>query len=101
MFEMVAVGAIAMQFELRMPYCFIASLTGVQSWRCVLATSIFWPLASSRSDSVSKGSSPLSHFEPAKDAYAPRSLASSAELRMRSEERRVGKEGRSRWSPYH
>src|SRR2546427_2556742 len=28
-------------------------------------------------------------------------LTFSASLRMRSEERRVGKEGRSRWSPYH
>src|SRR2546427_7703693 len=32
-----------------------------------------------------------------------KALASSGgvELRARSEERRVGKEGRSRWSPYH
>ena len=34
---------------------------------------------------------------PAKDGET----ASSAEVRSRSEERRVGKECRSRWSPYH
>src|SRR2546430_17037555 len=28
-------------------------------------------------------------------------IAGSADLKMRSEERRVGKECRSRWSPYH
>src|SRR2546423_5703144 len=34
-------------------------------------------------------------------AYAERGLETLQQLRGRSEERRVGKECRSRWSPYH
>src|SRR2546422_9385547 len=42
---------------------------------------------------VGKGSGPI---------YVPLSPATKAESRIsRSEERRVGKEGRSRWAPYH
>ena len=36
-----------------------------------------------------------------KDGYYERNKASEKELDERSEERRVGKECRSRWSPYH
>src|SRR5258708_7874679 len=51
------------------------------------------------------------HPDPVHRAPAPRAVASGprdrletappAESRLRSEERRVGKECRSRWSPYH
>jgi len=44
------------------------------------------------------GSEVLAHFPPA-DTYS--SGADVGELLKRSEERRVGKECRSRWSPYH
>ena len=33
--------------------------------------------------------------------FGPNNIADFAELELRSEERRVGKECRSRWSPYH
>ena len=39
-------------------------------------------------------------MKPGKGAQLVRSAGSSAQL-LRSEERRVGKECRSRWSPYH
>ena len=37
----------------------------------------------------------------AKDAEDDMSWTSSLDKKLRSEERRVGKECRSRWSPYH
>src|SRR3989475_7312543 len=41
-------------------------------------------------------------FEEAQETYAARRVLESGMLRdARSEERRVGKECRSRWSPYH
>ena len=39
------------------------------------------------------------HLDPVSKAY--RKFFDSEEFRTRSEERRVGKECRSRWSPYH
>ena len=41
------------------------------------------------------------HFESIKDAGDPVLLAEKYSNEGRSEERRVGKECRSRWSPYH
>src|ERR1035438_8117966 len=42
------------------------------------------------------------HYEPNMDAIAEmRVLTSNYQAEYRSEERRVGKECRSRWSPYH
>ena len=35
------------------------------------------------------------------DGCPPGMALTEADLQIRSEERRVGKEGRSRWSPYH
>ena len=40
-------------------------------------------------------------FAPAIDAQTVQQLLQPLERRRRSEERRVGKECRSRWSPYH
>src|SRR5258708_33629137 len=39
--------------------------------------------------------------DPGTSAVHPNSLQRSIDRRARSEERRVGKECRSRWSPYH
>src|SRR2546422_6211950 len=68
------------------------AVTGVQT--CALPISAIF------------GASP-SAFAPAATAsaqargFTPPAFATSRTLRRRSEERRVGKECRSRWSPYH
>src|SRR3712207_8040085 len=72
-------------------------VTGVQT--CALPISV----TSSKSHSISKGrDSPLQgcHLQPATWLSFAKSALCSDHL-MRSEERRVGKECRSRWSPYH
>src|SRR2546430_9487185 len=80
------------------------TVTGVQT--CALP--ILLPL-------VASGALAVSNPSPAKPAPDPRELqvlnaspfhsmvvyVSDFELDVRSEERRVGKECRSRWSPYH
>ena len=75
MFAMVAVGAIAMVFELRMPNCFTCSRTGVQSKVLVRDTSIRTPRSCSSKSMVSSGKIPRSHLEPLYDWYVPRYFA--------------------------
>ena len=82
MLAMVAVGAMAIVFELRMPCAATLAYTGAQSSRRVRFTSIGVPRSASSSASVSNGSRPRSHFEPANDAVRPRSAASREEARM-------------------
>src|SRR3989441_7464883 len=43
----------------------------------------------------------ISHFDRELDARGKRRIQDSTWIETRSEERRVGKECRSRWSPYH
>src|SRR5690242_14636475 len=85
MLAIVAVGAIAMQLELRMPYRFMRSRRGIQSIDSAMSISTYPPRSSRSSARESWGMIARSHSEPLYDAYRPR-----------SEERRVGKEGRSR-----
>src|SRR5438067_8109467 len=63
-FEIVAVGAIAIVFELRIPYCFTCSRTGIQSIIDERVTSTGIPLSFSNKSNVSIGKIFLSHFEP-------------------------------------
>ena len=65
MFAIVAVGAIASTLELRMPCAAIFARTGAQSRRPPRGTSIASPRSASSRSTVSCGSSPRSHFEPA------------------------------------
>src|SRR3712207_7989884 len=65
-------------------------VTGVQT--CALP---IWALASSPTISKTPSLSPMRRFR------IFRAAASQATAANRSEERRVGKECRSRWSPYH
>ena len=65
MFAMVAVGAIASTFELRMPWRAMRARSGPQSRRPPRGTSIGWPRSCSSRSRVSWGSRPRSHFEPA------------------------------------
>ncbi|MNP47719.1 hypothetical protein D3C76_1417870 [compost metagenome] len=66
MLAMVAVGAMAMMFELRMPFCTRAR-TGAQSRDSLRSTSMyFWPRASMRICWESSGRMPLDHREPSK-----------------------------------
>src|SRR2546426_12720350 len=44
---------------------------------------------------------PLKALEAVMDGYRVLAMEEAARVGDRSEERRVGKEGRSRWSPYH
>src|SRR3712207_7413924 len=70
-------------------------VTGVQT--CALPICLLWFLAPS-----SLVLRPLSPFQPASGHsldYVP--LGDDEHDQDRSEERRVGKECRSRWSPYH
>ena len=82
MFEIVAVGAMAMQFELRIPNSFICSRTGAQSSLPPNLTVIFSPRSFSKRSIVSCGKILRSHFEPLYDSYAPFSFANNEEVKI-------------------
>src|ERR1044071_2607155 len=77
MFEIVAVGAIARQLELRMPCFAIFARSGSQSILPPRGPSPGRPRSFSSRSSVSCGSRPRLHFEPAYVEYVPRSAARS------------------------
>ena len=66
-----------------------------------------WPLIKRQFDDMKQRLTQLERADPAiKARVIPRVKAAEAEIIdhdrvLRSEERRVGKECRSRWSPYH
>ena len=47
------------------------------------------------------GVEPMSHVFPVQNVFREDVVTNGDESEQRSEERRVGKECRSRWSPYH
>src|SRR5258706_11847280 len=69
------------------------SVTGVQT--CALP---IWALRPSRKATIDTRNT---HPFPGRLLSRSRQLGSSRKHQVRSEERRVGKECRSRWSPYH
>ncbi len=64
MLEIVAVGAMAMTLELRIPFCAIFSRIGVQSSLPPFGTSTVTPRSCSSKATVSCGRSPRSHLLP-------------------------------------
>src|SRR2546429_8763243 len=78
----------------------VVAVTGVQT--CALpiagggAQELGWEPNSERSSCTSH-----THQHPADGPTAREEAAGGADRLTRSEERRVGKECRSRWSPYH
>src|SRR2546421_2589297 len=82
-------------------------VTGVQT--CALPISIATTIASTGipvlaivvAIVVAAGAYYLRSFRSGRELYAIGSNPDAARLAGRSEERRVGKECRSRWSPYH
>jgi len=60
------------------------------------STTVYWPTAKPfHLEVVAHGKTPGGYF------YASNNICASEHGGTRSEERRVGKECRSRWSPYH
>src|SRR5438067_11632009 len=79
------------------------NVTGVQT--CALPISRFWELsqrsaAHSMNPTQRMDARSCSHTVSGKTSWAAR-RKSSMQISHRSEERRVGKECRYRWSPYH
>jgi len=82
--EMVAVGAMATQFELRMPCCLMRARKAFQSMLTELSTSTKPPRDSRSNSRVSCGKIPLSHQAAAIAGVAgPRSSASSVDANRR------------------
>src|SRR2546422_3802748 len=83
------------------------AVTGVQT--CALPISRRGAPPSARCTSTCRNDTPwlhpvpsaLKHASLAAKRAASASALSARPAQSRSEERRVGKEGRSRWSPYH
>src|SRR5262249_60057576 len=75
------------------------SVTGVQT--CALPISRSSPTLKSWRDTADRTASRKSCISPPAPARGPRTSGPAPPAASRSEERRVGKEGRSRWSAEH
>src|SRR2546430_9488609 len=77
----------------------VAARGGVKAWHAVQTLSVSGKLDAGTGDSVTRSITMARQGAGASARRAERAAAQAAT--KRSEERRVGKECRSRWSPYH
>src|SRR3712207_9588981 len=88
---------LALYFSVALTPCSLSSLIAC-AVTTLLVLGVLWTISVNRLPLMPEAAlpPPLEAFEP-----PPSSLPHAATPTARSEERRVGKECRSRWSPYH